>query len=116
MYGDKTLDTVVSEVLENAAEHNDTDSPDDTISVTTVDSNRGEWVEITVTDDGPGIPKEEQSVLSEGRETALQHGSGLGLWLTNWVVGKFGGELTFSVNQPRGSVVTMRLPRAESSE
>ncbi|WP_458189723.1 ATP-binding protein [Haladaptatus sp. NG-WS-4] len=72
-------------------------------------------MEITTTDDGPGIPSEEQSVLSEGRETALQHGSGLGLWLTNWVVGKFGGELTFGANQSRGSVVTIRLPRAESS-
>ncbi|WP_435157127.1 hypothetical protein [Haladaptatus sp. DFWS20] len=57
--------------------------------------------------------KEEQSVLIEGRETALQHGSGLGLWLTNWVVGKFGGELTFGTNQPRGSVVTIRLQQAE---
>ncbi|WP_227356895.1 response regulator [Haladaptatus salinisoli] len=116
VYGDKTLDTVVNEILENAVEHNDRENPIVTIAAATVESNRGKWIDVTVTDDGPGIPKEERSVLSEGRETALQHGSGLGLWLTNWVVGKFGGELAFDSNRPRGSAVTIRLPSAEPSE
>ncbi len=136
VYGDKTLDTVINEIVENAIEHNDRETPVVNLSVKTSSSdddwqfgeivqsdgdgqfggqpNDDEWVEITVIDDGPGIPKEEQSVLIDGRETALQHGSGLGLWLTNWVVGKFGGELTFGANQPRGSVVTIRLRQAEA--
>ncbi|SIR80644.1 GAF domain-containing protein [Haladaptatus litoreus] len=114
VYGDKTLNTVVNEVVENAIEHNDRDDPVVTLSVTAVDSERENWTEIIISDNGPGIPKEEQLVLIEGRETALQHGSGLGLWLTNWVVGKFDGELTFGTNEPRGSVVTIRLRRAES--
>ncbi|WP_227377033.1 sensor histidine kinase [Haladaptatus halobius] len=66
VYGDKTLDTVVNEILENAVQHNDRESPVVTIAAATVESNRRKWIEITVTDDGPGIPKEEQSVLSEG--------------------------------------------------
>ncbi|WP_049972122.1 response regulator [Haladaptatus cibarius] len=114
VYGDKTLDTVVNEVVENAIEHNDRDEPVVTLSVAAMDSERESGVEIIISDNGPGIPKEEQLVLIEGRETALQHGSGLGLWLTNWVVGKFDGELTFGTNEPRGSVVTIRLRRAES--
>lgn len=115
VYGDKTLNTVVSEVVENAIKHNDRDTPTVTLSVMSVDSETDRWVEITVEDDGPGIPKGERTVLIEGRETALQHGSGLGLWLTNWIVGKFGGDLRFGTNQPRGSIVTIRLQRAESS-
>ncbi|GAA0231621.1 response regulator [Haladaptatus pallidirubidus] len=114
VYGDKTLDTVINKVVENAIEHNDRDAPDVMLSVTTVDLEEDNWTEIIVLDDGPGIPKEEQLVLIDGRETALQHGSGLGLWLTNWVVGKFGGELTFGTNEPRGSIVTIRLRGAES--
>jgi signal transduction histidine kinase/CheY-like chemotaxis protein len=115
VYGDKTLDTVVNEVVENAIKHNDRETPIVTLSVSTIETDEERWVKIVVADDGPGIPKGEQEVLIEGRETALQHGSGLGLWLTNWIVGKFGGELRFGTNRPRGSVVTIRLKEADPS-
>ncbi|WP_423746241.1 response regulator (plasmid) [Haladaptatus sp. SPP-AMP-3] len=115
VYGDKTLDTVVNEVVENAIKHNDRERPTVTLSVTTVEEDEKRWVEIVVADDGPGIPEEEQAVLIEGRETALQHGSGLGLWLMNWIVGKFGGDLHFGTNRPMGSIVTIRLKRADPS-
>lgn len=67
-------------------------------------------VYIRVTDNGPGIPEHEYSVLTAGEETALEHGSGLGLWLIFWVVNKSGGELIFEDADPRGSTVTMVLP------
>ncbi len=113
--GDTTLGTVINEIVENAIKHSDREVPNVTLSVTTVESGMESWVEIVVYDDGPGIPQEEQAVLIEGRETALQHGSGLGLWLTNWIVGKFDGELTFGTNHPRGSVVTIRLQQTTPS-
>jgi len=110
-YADKTLDAAISEVLENAIEHADSDSPSVTVSVSSpVDE--CEWIELAVLDDGPGIPKEEQEVLSEGKETALHHGSGLGLWLANWIVEKFGGELAFDDDRTDGSAVILRLQRA----
>ncbi|MFH5797205.1 response regulator [Haladaptatus sp. CMAA 1911] len=115
VYGDKTLDTVINEIVENAIKHNDRGMPRVTLSVSTIEANENRWVKIVVTDDGPGIPEGEREVLIEGRETALQHGSGLGLWLTNWIVGKFGGELRFGTNQPRGSIVTIRLKEANPS-
>ena len=114
VYGDNTLDAVVNELVENAIEHNDRDTPDVSVSVDAPEENHEGTVDITVTDDGPGIPEEERAVLLEGRETPLHHGSGLGLWLANWVVGKFGGELQFGHNQPRGSVVTIRLKQADT--
>jgi len=45
----------------------------------------------------------------------LYHGSGLGLWLINWIVKRSGGTLEFSENQPRGNVVTIELTRAHRS-
>jgi signal transduction histidine kinase/DNA-binding NarL/FixJ family response regulator len=110
VYADKTIEAAISEVLENAIEHND-DEPSVTVSVSATDDDR-EWVELTVLDDGPGIPEEEREVLAEGEETALHHGSGLGLWLTNWIVGKFGGELSFDEYHATGGSVTLRLQRA----
>jgi len=104
------LETVLREVVENAIEHNDGD-PSVTVTVSATEDDR-EWIELTVLDDGPGIPEDEREVLAEGEETALHHGSGLGLWLTNWIVGKFGGELSFDDYHTSGGTVTLRLQRA----
>ena len=137
VYADKTLEAAIGEVLENAIEHNDRARPTVTLSVSAAGGN-DEWVELTVADDGPGIPEEERTVLVEGEETALHHGSGLGLWLANWIVGKFGGELRFGTGETgveaeaatgeahhdagdadetpaSGGVVTLRLQRADAA-
>ncbi|WP_134672360.1 ATP-binding response regulator [Halorussus marinus] len=110
-YADKTIDAAISEVLENAIEHTDCESPSVTVCVSRPVDESG-WVELAVLDDGPGIPEEEQEVLSEGKETALHHGSGLGLWLANWIVEKFGGELAFDDDRTDGSAVILRLQHA----
>ncbi|WP_137286300.1 response regulator [Halorussus salinisoli] len=110
VYADKTLEAAISEVVENALEHCG-DRPSVTVTVSPTDDDR-EWIEVTVLDDGPGIPEEEREVLTEGEETALHHGSGLGLWLSNWIVGKFGGELRFDDYHTSGGAVTLRLQRA----
>ena len=72
-------------------------------------------VAVRVEDDGPGIPDEQVTVLERGRETALEHTSGLGLWLVDWIVRASGGTVSFEARSPRGSVVELVLPRAESS-
>lgn len=124
----------VANVVENACKHNDSDEP--TVEVTvaaTVESPEGEsssdqsspdvgrhhpteatvgGVRLVVADDGPGIPEQEHAVLQKGRETALEHGSGLGLWLVYWAVDRSGGTLDISENDPRGSVVELHLPAA----
>jgi signal transduction histidine kinase len=69
--------------------------------------------EIQVSDDGPGIPDHEYAVLQEGEETALEHGSGLGLWLVHWVVEKSGGSLAFDATDGEGTTVTITVPAVE---
>ena len=99
------LDTAVANLIENAIEHGD-DLPSVTVSVET-----GDPVSITVADDGPGIPAMERDVIDEGRETSLQHGSGVGLWLVHWIVTASGGEVHFEESSS-GSVVRIDLPAA----
>jgi signal transduction histidine kinase len=41
------------------------------------------------------LPKSEIQALAQGKETQLSHGSGLGLWLVNWIVDLSGGSLSF---------------------
>jgi signal transduction histidine kinase len=45
--------------------------------------------------EGANLPKSEVDALVEGEETQLSHGSGLGLWLVNWIVELSGGSLSF---------------------
>ena len=104
------LEEALENVLENAVEHNDREDPTLSVEVRAVGD---DWVEVRVADDGPGIPEDELEPLEAGIETALEHTSGLGLWVVAWVMEESGGELRFEENEPRGSVVTMRLPRVD---
>ena len=108
----RVLETVLFHLVENAAEHNDADAPLVVVSVDTTDQNS---LAIAVSDNGPGIPEHERTVLEAGEEQPLQHGSGLGLWAVYWGVTQVGGTLSISDNDPRGSVVTVTVPATRDS-
>ncbi len=108
---EESFRTAIANLVENAVRHNDSERP--TVTVRVVDED--DAVRIDVADDGPGIPKQELTALEANAETPLEHGSGFGLWLVKWTVSLSSGELSFSENEPRGSVVTVRLPAADSS-
>lgn len=122
----------LNELVDNAIEHNTAtrstgehgqavDVPDDCadqptaeIAVRTVESDAGVRLEFTVTDDGPGIPATERRAIVDGRETSLDHGSGLGLWLVNWIVRTTGGELSFE-DVADGTTVQLSFPVVTAS-
>ncbi|QSG04674.1 histidine kinase N-terminal 7TM domain-containing protein [Halapricum desulfuricans] len=93
----------LEEVLENALEHA-TERID--VAVETADS----IVELTVCDDGDGIADHEVEPLSNGRETPLEHTSGVGLWTVKWVVEALDGSVGFETDD--GTCITLALPRA----
>ncbi len=100
--------TAVENAIENACEHIPHDDGRVTVSVErTTDADGDPSVTVRVADNGPGIPAHEVDVLERGRETPLQHGSGLGLWLIYWAVSNSGGTLRFEENDPSGTVLTM---------
>jgi PAS domain S-box-containing protein len=107
------LERALSELIENAVEHNDTDDP--VVSVTTdvpASSDSG-WVQLVVADNGPEIPPSERRVTSTGREpTQIEHGSGLGLLLVGWIVDSAGGAVTIDDSALGGNRVELRLKRA----
>ncbi|MFB1065349.1 PAS domain S-box protein [Natrinema sp. H-ect4] len=110
---DNRLKTALSELIGNAIIHNDQPTPEITVTTRSPNEDRtGEWVEIVIADNGPGIPDQEQKTIESGEETPLQHGSGLGLWIVYWTVSLFGAEVTLEDNSPRGTRVVLNLPRA----
>ena len=86
-----------SKARQDAVEHGGDGTPRVSVSVTT------KPLAIKVSDDGPGIPEHEQRALAGVEETALQHGSGVGLWLVYWVVCQTGGDV--GVDDEGGVVV-----------
>lgn len=97
---------VLSALVDNAVRHNDRARPEVEVDV----RRDGDRLEIRVVDDGPGIPSGELSVLDEGTESALDHGSGLGLRLVHWGATALGGDAAFEPNEPRGTVATVTVP------
>ncbi|SDK03950.1 Signal transduction histidine kinase [Halovenus aranensis] len=100
---------VLDNLVENAVEHADSDTPQVELAAT-VDGNERYPVVVEVRDDGPGIPDRERAVLDEGEETPLEHGSGVGLWVTNWATTDLGGDLSLAQRESGGTVARVRLP------
>lgn len=106
------FERAVESIVENAFEHNDSDSPWVRVWVEQED----DTVSVCIADNGPGIPSHEIEVLEQTTETALEHGSGVGLWLTYWIVKHSGGTLQFSHREPSGTVVTIKVQRASEED
>jgi signal transduction histidine kinase len=107
------LTRALEELVDNAITHSDASPPQVEISVREGD---GSTAELSVADNGPGIPERERQILGDGTETQAEHRLGIGLWFVNWAVLRLGGELAFDENDPTGSVVTVRLYEARRDE
>lgn len=99
------IDAAIDNVIENACEHNDADDPAVDVTVKAETAN----VAVTVRDNGTGIPSHELIPIRERDESALSHGSGVGLWFVLWVVERAGGDVSFDDSD--GQSVTLRFPR-----
>lgn len=72
-----------------------------------------EWLDISVLDEGPGIPNEELGLIFRkyGRAERSVPGTGLGLYLARGIARAHGGDVLYRRRQPEpGSVFTLRLP------
>jgi two-component system, OmpR family, sensor histidine kinase SenX3 len=78
-------------------------------------------VEITVADQGQGIPESEQGRIFErfyrvdAARSRATGGTGLGLAIVKHICANHGGEITVWSEQGHGSTFTMRLPAVPSS-
>jgi len=102
----------VQELVENAIVHSDRETPQIAVSVRT----EGDEVVVVVEDDGPGLPEGEATTLEGDVESALEHASGLGLWLVRWIVGASGGTVASEAGDPRGTRMVVRLNAVDESE
>lgn len=103
----------IEELVENSFIHHDDRNPAVEVRLTESD----QFVTIHVIDDGPGIPDHEYKVIEgESEITQINHGSGLGLWLSYWIVRRSGGELTFDSKDGQGTHIQVKLPKEQSDD
>lgn len=98
------------EVLENAIRH--TDATVAEIDVTLTETAEG-LVELSVTDNGPGIPDIERRSIAGMEELPLTHSGGLGLWYAKLACTIVGGDLQLRTAPGGGSEVVLQFPNAK---
>ncbi|WP_410767389.1 histidine kinase N-terminal 7TM domain-containing protein [Haloferax sp. DFSO60] len=108
----RLLPVAFDNLMENALKHSDEETPEICVTVESVSEQGAQYVDIRVADNGPGIPESERRALETGTETPLEHANGIGLWLVHWVATQMEGELQIRDNEPKGSIVTLRLLHA----
>jgi two-component system OmpR family sensor kinase len=111
--GDPTrLRQAIDNLLANIRAH----TPSGTSAHVKVEQN-GSWAEVTVADDGPGIPPEDQARVFDrfwsgdpARGHTASGGTGLGLSIVDALVRAHGGTIQLRSEPGRGSAFTLRLP------
>ena len=112
MAGSQSLTFVFANLFENAA-----DAMQGNGVLTIRGAQEQGWVEVTVSDSGPGIPPELHDRIFElnysGRNGARPGKLGFGLWWVKTLMTRLGGSITVESDGQHGTTFRLRLPRAE---
>jgi two-component system sensor histidine kinase KdpD len=94
------IERVLSNLLENAGKYT---PPGSTVAISA--ERRGAWLDIAVTDDGPGLPSGQEEAVFEkftrGERESAKPGVGLGLAICRAIVNAHGGAI-HAANRPEG--------------
>jgi signal transduction histidine kinase len=103
-----TFRAVVTNLLGNAIEHNDAETPVVAVAV----SHGDDRACLRVADNGPGFPDGlAEQAFGEGRQGPGNRGLGIGLYMVQVLTENVDGSVTVDDNDPRGAVVTVELQR-----
>jgi two-component system OmpR family sensor kinase len=104
---DGRLETVVQHLVENAVVHDESDQPVVDISVR---ETRG-GIEVSVADEGPGLPDRQRKLLESGEiEEFDDPGAGFGLDIVRFLVESYGGTIETEVDDTGTTVRVILRP------
>jgi len=110
--GERTLTLVFTNLLENAA-----DAMDGHGIILISGSVDKDWVEINISDNGPGIPPELHDHIFElnysGRGASRPSKLGFGLWWVKTLMTRLGGSVSVESDGINGTTFHLRLPQAD---
>lgn len=102
------LQQVLVNLLRNAWEA----CPGDSTRITVTSVCAGDQVEVSVADNGSGIPEDTGNVFSPLISSKTE-GLGLGLSISRTLIEAMGGRIWVAETGPTGTVVRFTLPRAD---
>lgn len=109
VHADRMLDSVFRNVLKNAIQHNDAETPEITVRVAVDDDH----ARVRIADNGPGVPDDrKEDIFGRGERGLSSHGTGIGLYLVQTLTEQYGGCVFVEDNEPRGAAFVVQLPRA----
>ena len=70
------------------------------------------WIDVDITDTGPGIPAERRKRVFDPFYTTKDpgKGTGLGLWISYTIMKKMGGDISFETEAGKGTTFTIKIP------
>lgn len=110
----KLIVQVIINLVDNAIKY----TPDGSVIEVHTDQ-KEQWVTVSVSDNGPGIPDEQKPRIFDmfysgaNKVVDSRRSLGLGLSLCKSIVTAHGGTISVSDNQPNGTVFTFTLPAGE---
>jgi len=105
---DELLDAVFRNLLKNAIQHNRQETPGIWVSVDCLD----ETVEIRIADNGLGVDDaHKETIFGKGKQGLDSDGTGIGLYLVQSLVDRYGGDVWVEDRNPRvPQVISYRPP------
>ena len=103
------IEKVLTSVIENAIEHNTSEEP--RVEIGTQDA--GDWIQLRVGDNGPGISDELKATMFERSITPDQTAGGFGLYFVSVMMDLYGGKVWYEDNDPTGTVAVLEFQRPE---
>jgi signal transduction histidine kinase len=100
---------VLTSIVDNAIVHNTSDEPYIDISV----RDAGDWVQLRVADNGPGISDELKTTMFQRSMSPDQTAGGFGLYFVSVMMDLYGGKVWYEDNDPSGTVAILEFQRAD---
>lgn len=106
------FDSILTNIVENSVKYS---PPNSTINISLTNANNS--FILTIADTGKGITDENKSKIfnkffrEQNELTRQTQGTGLGLYIVNYLVKKHNGIIKLKDNQPKGLVVEIKIPK-----
>jgi nitrogen fixation/metabolism regulation signal transduction histidine kinase len=94
----------------------DTRKPHIEVSTRHFEENGQNWIELTIADNGPGLPEGFGERWFEPYTTSKSKGTGLGLAVAKKIAEEHGGSIRADNRSGGGAVFSVRLPRESATE
>lgn len=102
---DSMLNAIVTNLVSNGIEHNDSSTPHVSVSV----EKNGDYAHLKVEDNGPGIDSAQTQAIFEPTD---QGENGMGMYLVKTLTERYGGDVWIDESQLGGALVAVELPLA----